>query len=272
MDEQNNQEDPIEEQIEEEELGITDKMVGVLTEPSTFFKKIANLPLKSSDWLIPLIIAIVITMISSAIMMTNPAIKADMQEKQMKQVEKYFQEQVDKGAMTQAQADQIMDQQAQRMEQGSGLQLTIAMISIPIIFFIVFFIIAGVYFLLSKFALKGDGTYKTTLSAYGLSYYVVIIQAIVIIIVAIALGKMLRDVSVGSLMGMDSETLGGWFMHRLDIFSIWLYSVISIALAKMFKSENTLKYFIGVFGLWIGFSLLFHFVGKAVPFLKAFGL
>ena len=146
------------------------------------------------------------------------------------------------------------------------------MISIPIIFFIVFFIIAGVYFLLSKFALKGEGTYKTTLSAYGLSYYVVIIQAIVIIIVAIALGKMLRDVSVGSLMGMDSETLGGWFMHRLDIFSIWLYSVISIALAKMFKSENTLKYFIGVFGLWIGFSLLFHFVGQALPFLKAFGL
>ena len=97
MDELNNQEDPMEEPIEEEELGITDKMVGVLTEPSTFFKKIANLPLKSSDWLIPLIIAIVITMISSAIMMTNPTIKADMQEKQMKQVEKYFQEQVDKG-------------------------------------------------------------------------------------------------------------------------------------------------------------------------------
>ncbi len=272
MDELNNQEDPVEEQIEEEELGVTDKMVGVLTEPSTLFQKVSKLPLKSSDWLIPLIIAIIVTMISSAVMMTNPTIKADIQEQQMKKMEEYFQEQVDKGAMTQAQADQIMDQSAERMEKSGGLQLIISMISIPIIFFIVFFIIAGVYFLLAKFALKGEGTYKTALSAYGLSYYIVIIQVIVVIIAAVAMGKMLRDVSVGSLMGMDSGTIAGWFMHRLDIFSIWIYSVISIGLAKMFKSENITKYFIGVFGLWIGFSLLFHFLGKALPILKQFGL
>jgi len=45
---------------------------------------------------------------------------------------------------------------------------------------------------------------------------------------------------------------------------------MSIGLAKMFKSETTGKYYAMIFGLWIGFGLLFFFLGKAIPMLGMF--
>ncbi len=34
-------------------------------------------------------------------------------------------------------------------------------------------------------------------------------------------------------------TLTGWFLAKIDPISIWAYIVLSIGLAKMFKSEST---------------------------------
>jgi hypothetical protein len=69
-------------------------------------------------------------------------------------------------------------------------------------------------------------------------------------------------------MGVDKATILGWLLAKLDPFSIWAYFVLSIGLAKMFKSQATGKYFIMVFGLWIVGGLLVWYVAKAVPFLS----
>ncbi|MFZ1291865.1 MAG: YIP1 family protein [Melioribacteraceae bacterium] len=272
MDELNKQDDQIKEIIEDEELSITDKMVGVLSEPSNLFQKLSNLPYKTVDWLIPIIFVIIIAVASNFILMNNPEVKADILEKQMAQFEKNFQEAVDKGQMTQSQADQQLDAIQEQMEKGGSTQLIFSTIGIVIITFLSFFIIAGVFLLLVKFGLQGDGNYKSSMLAYGLPHYIIALQIIVMIILATAMGKMFMDTSIGSFMNIEKDSMLGWFTHKLDIFSIWFYAVLSIAYAKLFKSENTSKYFIAVFGLWIGFSLIMYFVVQAVPFLKWFGL
>ncbi|MBK8945194.1 MAG: YIP1 family protein [Ignavibacteriae bacterium] len=272
MDELNNQEHQIDEIVEIEELGFTDKMIGVLSEPSNLFQKLANLPFKTVDWLIPLVLVIIVAIASNFIMMNNPEVKSDIVEKQMAQFEKNFQEAVDKGQMTQEQADQQLDAIQEQMEKGGSTQLIFSSIGITVITFISFFIIAGVFLLLVKFGLKGEGDYKASMLAYGLPHYIIVLQVIVMIIAAIAMGKMFMDTSVGSFMNIEKDSMLGWLTHKLDIFSIWFYAVLSIAYAKLFKAENTTKYFIGVFGLWLGFSLIMYFVVQAVPFLKFFGL
>lgn len=272
MDEQNIPNENNIEEVEIEELGISDKMVGVLSEPSSLFEKLSNLPIKTIDWLLPLILVIIVAVLSNFVLMNNPEIKANIIEKQTSQIEKNFQEAVDKGQMTQAQADQQLDNIQERMEEGGAGQIMISSIFIVVITFISFFIIAGVYHLLAKFALKGTGEYKSSMLAYGMPHYIIVIQIIAMIILAIAMGRMFMDTSVGSLMNMEKDTIGGLLMHKLDVFSIWFYAVVSIAFAKMFKSENTTNYFIGIFGLWIGFSLIMHFVAQAFPILKWFGM
>jgi hypothetical protein len=89
-------------------------------------------------------------------------------------------------------------------------------------------------------------------------------------ILTMILGKMFTDTSVASFMGTDKMTIAGWFLSKIDPISIWAYVILSIAFAKMFKSESTGKYYALVFGIWlIGTFILFQ-LAQAVPFLQNF--
>ncbi|MCP5064487.1 MAG: hypothetical protein GY936_18775 [Ignavibacteriae bacterium] len=268
MDELNNNEDLREKLQEVEEISVTDKMVGVLSEPSSLFERLSNLELKAMDWLIPVVLVIIIASVSQFVMMSNPEIKAQAVDKQIEVIEKQFQEAVDKGNMTQDQADDQLEMIRDRMDEGGSSQMIWTVVGIVIITFLVFFVISGVFYLLVKFGLAGEGSYKTAMTAYGIPYYIIVLQIIVMIILAIAMNKMITDTSVGTFLDMDKDTLIGMLSHKLDIFSIWFYAVISISLAKMFKSEDTTKYYIMIFGVWIGVSILVFFIAQAVPVLQ----
>lgn len=247
---------------EEAQVGHTDKLVGVFSEPGNTFSNIARVGAKTSDWLIPVLILIAVSILSVVVYNTNPTIKGQMKLDRENQI----QEQVEKGAITQEQADQQIEGMNRFME-GPFMIVTGAISSI-IMVFIVFFVISGVYFLFVKFALKGVGTYKDAMVAYGLPYYIVVIQAILMVILSILLGKMVTSTSVAVFVDVEKASLMKFVLGKLDPISIWFYAVISIAFAKMFKSPSTGKYFVLIFGMWIGFGLIFFLLGRAVPFLS----
>jgi len=130
---------------------------------------------------------------------------------------------------------------------------------------------SGIYFLFVKFALQGEGSYNSVLVASGLSCYIAIINMIIATILSFALSRMMQDASVASFLDSDRSTIVGFILAKLDVFAIWGYIVLSIGLAKLFKSSNTAKYYITTFGIWILGGLLFFFLAKAVPFLSNFG-
>lgn len=264
---QNNSDDE-----EEFELNHTDKLVGVFTEPSLTFEAAAKFPPKTSDWLIPVFALIIVVIISNFLIMSNPIIKQSIVEKQMAMIEKQFSDAVESGSMTQSQADEQMDRIRDSMDQQMAAGQIFQVIGVLIGVFIFFFVVSGVYFLFSRFALKGDGTYASAMVPYGLSFYISIIAAIIQLILSLSMDKHFQDLSVASFMGTDTSTFIGMLLSKIDIFSIWAYTIISIGLAKMFKSEETGKYLAMVFGLWIGVSIIWFFVVKAIPFLSSFGM
>ncbi|MGK9475520.1 Yip1 family protein [Melioribacter sp. OK-6-Me] len=252
---------------EEMEFSHTDKLVGVFSEPAATFEKLKKIGPKTSDWLIPIFIVIVAAIFSNVIMMSNPAIKLSIVEKQMAQIEKNFDEAVQSGQMTEVQKEEQLEQIRERMEKGGSMAIVFTAISILFITFITFFIVAGVYFLVCKLLLKGDGTFKDTMSAYGLPYYIIVIQIIVMVIIALVTNKYITSTSVAAIMNIDKSKFLYFLLSRVDIFSIWFYSVVSIALAKMFNSEKTGKYFATIFGLWIGVGFIFWWLAANIPFL-----
>lgn len=272
MEESKNQEAPKMSSVEAEEfeLSHTDKLVGIFSEPKNMFEKTAKFPSKTSDWVIPILIVIVIAILSQVVMMSNPEIKRSITEKAMERMEKQFKEAVDKGNMTQAQADEQINTMRDRMEQGGATQLIITSIGIPIATFIIFFIIAGVFFMLAKLGLKGDGTYKEAMVAYGLPHYIIVIQMIIMVIAALLFNKMFTGTSIGDFLNSDKTTIAGFLLSKLDVFSIWFYCVLGIGLSKMFKSNDVKKYVIAVLAVWVGFGLLLFFAAKALPFLGWF--
>jgi len=272
MDEKPNREIPVMSPVENEEfdIGHSDKIVGLFIEPSKTFSKMSKFPPKTVDWVIPILILIVVTILSRIVMMSNPIIKHEITEKSVAKIEKQFKQMVDKGQLSQSQADEQLDTMRERMEKGSVIQLIGMIIGIPIFIFILFFIVSGVLLIIAKYILGGDGSYKSAMAAYGLPFYVVSLQVIIMVIAALVMNKFLSGISAADLMSSNQSTFIGFILSKFDIFSIWFYVLIGIGLAKMFKSDNTTKYIIGSLGMWIGFSLLFFLLAKVWPFLEMF--
>ncbi|HOI29218.1 MAG TPA: YIP1 family protein [Melioribacteraceae bacterium] len=268
-----NQEAPKMSPAEEEELELshTDKLVGVFSEPGNTFTKMSKFGAKTSDWIIPILVVIVVAILSNIVMMSNPVIKLSIMEKQMAQIEKQFDEAVASGQLTEAQKEEQMEVVRERMDQGMAANMIFTILGIVIFSFISFFVVSGVFYLFAKFLLKGSGVYRDAMSAYGLPMYVVVIQVIVMVIVALVMNKFFASLSVAEFLDADKTTIAGFLLNKLDIFSIWFYSIVSIGFAKMFKSEETGKYFAMIFGIWIGFGLIMFLLAKALPFLQWFG-
>ena len=257
---------------QEEQLSHSDKMIGMFSEPSTTFEKIAKFPPKVIDWFLPILLLCVLISVQQVLYHSNPEIAYQLKQKQMDAIEKRLDAQVESGQITRDQANQQRDMIESRMDQMGGLSLVFQIIGIFIVIFIVFFIMAGIYFLLVKFALKGEGGYTHVMVASGLSAYIGILGGIIITIVSLLMGKLFMDTSIASFMSSDKSTLTGWIFGKLDIFYIWSLIVFAIGLAKMFKSTSTQKYYILVFGVWLIGGLILFFLTKTIPFLKVLGM
>ncbi len=252
-----------------EELSHSDKLVGVFAEPKTMYEKTALFPPKTVDWIIPLLALIIFSILASYIVLSNPEIAYNIKQEQLAKFEKSFQEMVDKGQITQEQADQQMNQMEERMSEGTNMVQTIIFTIIRI--FLFFFIVSGIYFIVAKFIFKGEGTYASAMVANGLTAYIDVIQVIVATILTFFTGRLFMNTSLASLMHVETSTLGGFLLGKLDIITIWSLAVVSIGLAKMFKSATTGKYYIFIFGLWIVWGLIIFGLGQAIPFLRFLG-
>lgn len=262
--------DTTQEESQEQELSHSDKMIGVFTEPTATFAKTAQFPPKTVDWFLPVLILLVLVVLSRILVMGNEEIAYQAKQKMRESITKALEPSVTSGQMTQEQADQAVETQVAGATGTTGM--IIQSVSIPIVGFIFFFIMSGIYFLFAKFVLKGDGGYSSAMVANGLTAYIGMIQIILTALLSLLMGKLLTDLSVGSFLESDKSTIVGFILGKLDVISIWSYAVLGIGLAKMFKSDNVKKYMITIFAIWILGSLLFFVLAKYVPFLKSFGM
>src|SRR5271157_1224125 len=85
-----------------EPSSLTDRLTNVIAAPGEVFEQIKNAPVRASNWLVPLILACIATVVYICLAFSQPAILRGMQE----QRENAMQKKVAAGNLTQAQADQ----------------------------------------------------------------------------------------------------------------------------------------------------------------------
>jgi len=253
---------------EEFELGHTDKLVGVFTAPSETFRKLSLFPPKVIDWFLPMFLVLLVAVFANLVKMSNATIKYEAIQKQMDIQQKMLDKYVSEGKMSREQADQQLETMSGYMD--SPVVKVIGAIGGLIAGFIVFFIMAGIYYLFARFALKGDGTYGYTMAAYGLVSYILVLQHILATLLSLATSKLVNDLSIASIAGIDKMTPLGIVLGFIDPIAIWFYVVLGIAFAKVFKSDNSRKYIIMVLAVWIGFTLIFFALAKYISFFENF--
>src|SRR5690606_26766388 len=127
-----------------EELEHSDKMIGVFTEPSIMFKITSYFPVRTKDWLIPIIIVFVLFGIVRSLSMMNEDVFYEAKQKQIETVEKM----IESGTIPKDQEDASIERIDQQMEFMRGpLGWIINIVSTLIFGSIFFFIVAGIYFL-----------------------------------------------------------------------------------------------------------------------------
>lgn len=236
-----------------QELSIADKFVGILTSPGEVFQTIVSTEPKASNWSIPFIFAVVMSVVFTFVVFTQPAIQDDMVEMQRKQMEK----QVAEGKMTQEQADQAME----FSKPGSPMFLMFGAIGVVLVMVFALFVYPLVYWLIGKVALKSAVSYGKVLEAYGLSWYITPVTTLVTMVIVIAMGSLYAQPAASLFVSnFDPTDKVHKMLAALNIFEFWMMYVAAVGLSKIWSV--TLGKAIGVVGgVFIVWTLLKVFVG-----------
>jgi hypothetical protein len=268
MEDQNMETQDLKAIAEEEELLISDKFMGVFTEPKKLFTDLSTQNPKASDWVVPLSCIVIVVLLMQLVIFIRPSLKEQAISKQMTAIEKRLDDAVASGQISQEVADAQYEQTYDALNNQLG-QIMIFNGAIILVFSLIFFFVASGFFIgIAKFGLKGEGSYKLGLSAYGLPMYISILQLIVNILIIIVADNINLGTNLAKLTGMEVKEFSGYMASYIDPFSIWFYTVLGISFAKMFKSESTVKYIAAFIAAWVVVGVIFFFVAQQVPILQ----
>lgn len=249
----NNSEENVETIDEFEQLTKTEAMSGVLTEPSQTFEAIAGGP-KKNYWLTPVMIAVVLSLLSSFLFMRDPELARNTMDKQKAKMSEKFDQNIKDGKMTQEEADNAMES----MNPNSPFFKVIGYVGALVGPFIVLLLLSVIYLIVLKI-MKSDVEFVNILNVVGLAMLISAVGSILAILISIMKGNM-TGVSPGIFLSEESIGEKAYaFLNKLDVFTIWFYAVIAIGLTKIAKIDMAKSATI-VFGLFLVYAVVTSFV------------
>lgn len=255
------------EEILQEELSFIDKFTGVVTNPASIFGSIAKFELKTSDWLLPVVIMLAAAVLFTILKFVDPEVKNAMWDKQKAQTIEQLKKE-NKSAEDIKKVDEMMESQKKMMSGPLGYVFT----GLPIFIggFIMFFIAAGIYLAFAKLILHSPITYKGMMIAYALPSLVSIGGMVISTIVTMLLSQMIADTSVASMLGYEKGPLKS-VLSLLDPIKLWSCYLTGVGMAKISQSDNVNKYVIFSVSMLVAFYLIIAVLGLVFPGLQNFG-
>lgn len=238
-----------------ENISLGDALAGVFSEPGNTFEQVKN-SAKKNYWLIPLIILIAVSMLSSILVTRDEELTSEIKTQQKEAMKKRLDEAVKEGKMTREQADEQLDK-TDKMFGGSTFVIFGLIGSIAGVL-IIFFLKALVYWGGLKL-FKGSAGYSDIMNVLGLVSLITAIQLIVDTVLAIVMGKLMMNIGPVLLLSKESMSKDMYmFIANFDLINIWSLIVTGIGLAKVskLKSGITIPF---AFALWLIWVLLTSF-------------
>lgn len=226
------------------------RLTNVFVAPGEVFDEVKSSPPRPANWVAPLVTAMLVGIIYTLVVFSQPAIIQQMQQAQ----EKKFQEMVDTGKMTQAQADKsveavqkFMNPTFMKIMGCAGSVVTSAAI---------LFLAALVVWAVGLRALSGNFTYMKAVEVVGLTTMIHVLGAIVAMLLAVIYGNMMITPGPVLLVShFDPANVTHRILSALNVVSIWYVAVVSIGLAKLSNSTFA-KAAVWLFGIWAVFTFL----------------
>lgn len=238
-----------------ENISLGDALAGVFSEPGNTFEQV-KASAKKNYWIIPLIILIAVSMLSSILVTRDEELTSEIKTQQKEAMKKRLDEAVKEGKMTREQADEQLDK-TDKMFGGSTFVIFGLIGSIAGVL-IIFFLKALIYWGGLKI-FKGAATYSDIMNVLGLTSIIMAIQLVVDTVLAIIMGKLMMNIGPVLFLAKESMSKDMYvFIANFDLLNIWYLIVAGIGLAKVskLKSGVTIPF---IFALWFIWVLLTSF-------------
>lgn len=232
------------------EMSLSDKFVGILSSPGEVFQSIVGTEPKSSNWSIPLVLTILVGILFTFIVFSQPPIQDQMAAAQYKAMQKN----VADGKMTQEQMDRAVEMNPAKP--GSPMFLIIGAVGVAIVITFSLFAYSGVYFLAGKFAYKSTVPFNKVLEVYGLSFYVSAVVSLLTIVIVVSMGSLYASLSPALLISdFDPMNKEHKMMAAFNLLEFWNLYVVGVGLSKVWNTS--LGKSLGVVGgIWLVWTLI----------------
>lgn len=245
------------------------RLLNVFAVPGDVFDDIKHSRRSLGTWLVPILIACVVGVVSSVILFSQPNIRQgirDMQGKQMEKQSQAIQKQVDAGKIEQAKADATIKAMEKAMEfTSSPVFLKIAgSAGAVVISTLRVFWWALVIWLISVLILKSGVPYWKAVEVAGLSTMVSTLGAIATLLLQVNLGRSNATISPALAMtDFDPTNKLHLVLGALNLVQIWMLILLGIGLSRLANVP------FGRVGLFV---FLFWFLQQAALILMGAGM
>ncbi len=235
----------------ENEMSIINRIINIFLSPKEAFESIDRKP----DWIAPLIILIVFSMMS--VVLIWPYIKEAKINEQEATIERMKEQR--------NLSDSDLETMRDRMDSPILKYVVYGLAPISPILMMLF--LAGLFHF-SSIPFGGEGTYGKAFAMICYSWMISLLWSIIFVLLALTQHRIDITASLNFLVS-DSDSILYHLLTKLDLFRIWQLVVIAIGLSVIEKID-TKKSSTVVFGWWIiwiiisvGFTVLMKRMGLA---------
>lgn len=257
-------------QVAEGEMSHSDKIVGLITSPSEMYSTASRFPIRTIDWILPLIFVLIVTIISTSVVLSVPEIKTEVIQKAKEKIDKNIEDARKAGKPV----DELKVQKEIMYKQmdyiGSPVVLIVQSIAIFVMGFVIFLIMTGTIFLMFKALFSSKVEFIQAMFIVGIVEYISVASILVSTLISFLTKKPFTGLNAAIFTTADSTSFLHLILSKLDPFSIATYVLIGVGYAKFSKSEKTKEYVLTMIAAWLGLSMLWFYASNNIPFLKLF--
>lgn len=224
-------------------MSFVDKIVNIFASPGELYENVRLTGPTTSNWLIPWLIFIIISIALNQLMMSNPELVDQMRSMMRGRID----EAVTEGRITQ----EMADQQVEQFGPGSTLFTITSLGGMAIVTFAAMFALGLVYWLVGKSVMKATAPYMKVVEVIGLTYFIGTLEQIVTGILVFIRGKLFSTASLALFItDFNLQDKMHVALSKVNIFTFWMLIVTAIGLAKLFQRDFP-KVLVIVVVLWV---------------------
>jgi hypothetical protein len=236
-------------------MSLAGKLLNVVAAPGDVFDEIKTAPPRVANWLVPVLLFAVVSVIAVCTLFAQPAIRQTIHEQQVKALD----QKVQQGKMTQAQEDQAL----QMMDKFMGPTMLAVLGSVGAVLnsFISVFWWALVLWLCGRWFLQARFDYLKAVEVAGLATVILMLGMILSTLLAVILGRLYVGPSLALLVDdFDPANRGHLLLGAANAVYFWHAGVLAVGLARL-SAAPVVKAAIMLFTYWILAELLLIAVG-----------